>query len=195
MKRLARDSLLSLEAYARQRDELRAAAIAYKKGRRLALGAHVSLLFEDEVTVRYQVQEMLRAERIFDEADIRAEIATYEGLLPDGANWKATMLIEFADAHERRVQLVRLLDVEHRVWVRVGGGERVFAIADEGLPRVRADKTAAVHFLRFELGGERVRALRAGAALAFGIDHPHYHAEIDPLPAALRASLCADFHE
>lgn len=193
MSRIDPASLMSLEVYARRRDTVRAQMIAHKKLRRAALGPSVSLLFEDEAGVRYQVQEMLRAERIFEDAEVQAELAAYEGLLPDGQNWKATMLIEFPEAAERRVRLQRLTGIEDRVWARVAGFEPVFAVANEGMPPPRADKTAAVHFLRFELGAQRTRALLdEGATLALGIDHPRYTAALDPVPEALRASLCGD---
>ncbi len=189
---IERDSLLSLEAYARQRAQFRAEVIAHKKLRTLAVGPHVTLLFEDELTIRYQVQEMLRIERIFEEAGIDDELEAYNPLVPDGQNWKATMLIEFPDEAERHQWLGRLIGVEDRVWVRVAGFEPVFAIADEDLERENEAKTSSVHFLRFELGAGRVAALKSGAALAVGIDHPAYAAVVEPVPEPIRTSLCGD---
>lgn len=189
-----RDSLLSLEAYARQRAEFRARVMAHKKNRALAVGSHVTLLFEDELTIRYQVQEMLRIERIFEEAGIADELAAYNPLVPDGQNWKATMMIEFPEETERKRWLARLIGIEGRVWVQVAGFDPVFAIADEDLGRENDEKTSSVHFLRFELGPHRVWALKSGAALAAGIDHPAYSAVVDPVPEAVRLSLCGELH-
>ncbi|MFC5768085.1 DUF3501 family protein [Thauera sinica] len=189
---IARDSLLSLEQYARQRPEFRARVIAHKKTRTLHAGEHVTLVFEDELTIRYQVQEMLRIERIFEEAGIRDELDAYNPLVPDGQNWKATMLIELPDEAERRIWLARLKGVEDRVWVGVAGFEPVYAIADEDLERENAEKTSSVHFLRFELGPQRSRAMLQGAALAVGIDHTAYTVAVDPVPEAIRNSLCGD---
>src|SRR6266704_318110 len=171
MARIARDSLLTLEAYARERKDFRARVLAHKKPRSVHLGEHVVLLFEDELTIRYQVQEMLRIEKIFEEAGIQDEIDAYNPLIPDGRNLKATMMIEYEDVEERREALSRLKAIEGKAWVRVGAEKRVFAIADEDLERENEDKTSAVHFLRFELGAESAAALKGGAALSIGIDH------------------------
>ena len=192
MPKLSRESLLTLEAYAKARKDFRTQVIAHKKDRTLHLGEHVTLLFEDELTIRYQVQEMLRVEKIFEEAGIQDEPDAYNPLIPDGRNWKATMLIEYEDENERRGALARLKGVETKTWVRVEGCPKVFAIADEDLERETDEKTSSVHFLRFELTDEMVAALKYGMALAVGIDHPHYRAEIDPVPAAVRAALLAD---
>ncbi len=192
MPKLSRDSLMTLEAYAKARKDFRTRVIAHKKDRTLHLGEHVTLLFEDELTIRYQVQEMLRVEKIFEEAGIQDELDAYNPLIPDGRNWKATMLIEYEDENERRGALARLKGVETKTWVRVEGCPKVFAIADEDLERETDEKTSSVHFLRFELTDEMVAALKYGMALAVGIDHPHYRAEIDPVPAAVRAALLAD---
>ena len=192
MSAIARDSLLSLEQYARERAAFRARVIAHKKTRTLALGPNVTLVFEDELTIRYQIQEMLRIERTFEEAGIQDELDAYNPLVPDGRNWKATMLIEFPDEAERKAWLARLIGIEDRVWVRVAGFEPVFAIADEDLERENAEKTSSVHFLRFELGPARVAALQAGAALAAGIDHPNYTVTVDVVPETVRQSLCGD---
>jgi hypothetical protein len=188
---ITRESLLSLEAYARQRGEFRARVIEHKKKRTLHLGAHITLQFEDELTIRYQVQEMLRIERIFEDDGIQGELDAYNPLLPDGGNWKATMLIEYPDADERRGMLARLKGVERRAWVQVEGCERVFAIADEDLERENAEKTSSVHFLRFELSAAMRQRLRDGAAIAAGVDHPEYRASVQA-PPEVRAALAAD---
>jgi hypothetical protein len=188
---IERGSLLSLEAYARQRNEFRAKVIEHKKRRRVHLGEHLTLQFEDELTIRYQVQEMLRIERIFEEDGIRHELDAYNPLVPDGSNWKATMLLEYPDAEERRRVLARLKGIERRVWVQVEGCERVFAIADEDLERENEEKTSSVHFLRFELGSAMRERLRAGAAVTIGVDHPEYRAST-VLPATQREALAAD---
>src|ERR1043166_6559874 len=173
---IARESLLSLEAYARQRNEFRSKVIEHKKGRTVQRGANLTLLFEDELTIRYQVQEMLRIERIFEEDGIQHELDAYNPLVPDGANWKATMLIEYPDAEERRRMLARLKGIERAVWVQVQGCERVLAVADEDLERENEEKTSSVHFLRFELTPAMIAALKSGAGLAIGVDHPEYAA-------------------
>lgn len=192
MKKLARNDLLGLEAYAAQRNDMRAAVIEHKKSRRVALGHHATLIFEDFQTMRYQVQEMLRAERIFEAAEIDDEIGAYNPLIPDGSNWKATFLIEYEDVAERRDALAQLIGVEHRVWVQVGEAARVFALANEDLPRSTDEKTSAVHFLRFELTPQMVAAAKAGAPISVGIDHPRLAYQIDALPEATRDSLVAD---
>jgi Protein of unknown function (DUF3501) len=191
MPAIERDSLLSLEAYARERHAFRARVLEHKKHRSVHLGEHVTLLFEDELTIRYQIQEMLRIERIFEEAGIRHELEAYNPLVPDGGNLKATMLIEYSDPAERQRALARLRGIEDRVWLQVAEGARVHAIADEDLDRENADKTSAVHFLRFELDPGMREALRGGARLAVGIDHPQYQAMVDVAPA-VRAALAAD---
>jgi len=188
---IQRDTLLSLEAYARQRDSFRAQVIAHKKHRTVHLGEHVTLQFEDELTIRYQVQEMLRVERIFEEEGIQGELDAYNPLVPDGGNWKATMLIEYPDPEERRLMLARLKGVERRAWVRVEGSEHVFAIADEDLERENEQKTSSVHFLRFELEPAMREHLRKGARLEMGVDHPAYSATIEVGPE-VRAALAKD---
>jgi hypothetical protein len=189
---LTPDDLMTLEAYSRARNDFRARVIAHKKARAVALGEHVTLLFEDELTIRYQVQEMLRAERIFEQDGIRDELQAYNPLIPDGSNWKATMLIEYPDPAERAQMLARLKGVEDRVWVRVEGAARVYAIADEDLERENETKTSAVHFLRFELTAAMVQSLKGGAALGMGVDHAAYAATVDELGDATRAALLAD---
>ena len=191
MPRITRDSLMTLEAYARERAQFRSRVMAHKKDRTLHLGEHVTLIFEDELTVRYQVQEMLRVERIFEEAGIQDELDAYNPLIPDGANWKATMLIEYPDVEERQRMLARLIGVEDRVWVQVEGHARVYAVADEDLERENEEKTSSVHFLRFELDAAMRTALKGGAALAVGVDHPNYSARVTVEPAML-ASLAGD---
>lgn len=192
MQKVTRESLLSLEAYARVRREYRARVIAHKKHRTVHLGEHLTLIFEDETTIRYQVQEMLRAERTFEDAGIQDELDAYNPLVPDGSNWKATMMIEYGDPLVRAAQLAKLKGIEDRVWVQAGQGAAVYAIADEDLERENEDKTSAVHFLRFELPSEAVAALKQGAALAMGVDHPEYNAVLPEVPAAVRDSLVRD---
>ena len=189
---ITRDSLLTLEAYARTRNDFRAHVLAHKKPRAVALGEHVTLLFEDELTIRYQIQEMLRVEKTFEDAGIQDELDAYNPLVPDGSNFKATMLIEYPDVDERTRALARLKGIEDRVWVQVEGCAKVFAIADEDLPRENEQKTSAVHFLRFELTPEMVAALKYGVALGIGVDHPAYRAEIPAVGAATRMALLAD---
>jgi hypothetical protein len=167
--------------------------LEHKRDRQLAVGPHVTWLFEDRLTVQYQVQEMLRAERIFEPEGIEEELESYNPLIPDGRNWKATLLIEFPDETERRQQLALLKGIEDRCWVQVARFERVFAISDEDLERENEEKTSAVHFLRFELTAPMISALRGGAGLGVGIDHPAYRHTIQPVRDASRTSLLADF--
>jgi len=191
MPRVERDSLLSLEGYARERNAFRARVIEHKKRRAVALGEHVTLQFEDELTMRYQIQEMLRIERIFEEVGIQQELDAYNPLVPDGSNLKATMMIEYPDVTERQRALARLKGIEERVWVQVEGCARVYAIADEDLERENEEKTSAVHFLRFELDQEMRKALRYGVGLAIGVDHPQYQASVEAAPE-VRTALAAD---
>ena len=192
MPRITPESLLTLEAYAKARSEFRARVIAHKKNRIVHLGTHVTLIFEDELTMRYQIQEMLRTERIFEEEGIAQELDAYNPLVPDGANWKATMMIEYPDEAERRAMLSKLIGVDDRVWVQVKGCPRVYAIADEDLERETGEKTASVHFLRFELEPAMIARLKSGAALSGGVDHANYAATVSPLDAAVTASLVND---
>lgn len=192
MTTISRDSLMTLEAYAKARKDFRARVLAHKKNRTVHLGEHVTLLFEDELTVRYQVQEMLRIEKIFEDAGIQDELDAYTPLIPDGRNWKATMMIEYEDPDERKAALARLLGVEARTWVRVEGSPKVCAIADEDLERANAEKTSSVHFLRFELTQEMTEALQHGGALAIGVDHAACTVALDPVPAPVRQALLAD---
>ncbi len=193
MPRITRESLLTLEAYARARKEFRAKVLAHKKPRTIHLGEHLTLVFEDELTLRYQIQEMLRIEKTFEDAGIQDELDAYNPLVPDGTNLKATMLIEYEDVDERRVALGRLKGIEDRVWVQVEGCPKVHAIADEDLERENAEKTSAVHFLRFEFSPEMIAALKYGVGLGIGVDHPNYAAAIPALGAESRAALAADF--
>ena len=189
---ITRESLMTLEAYARTRKEFRSRVLAHKKARKVALGDSITLIFEDELTLRYQIQEMLRVERIFEESGIQDELDAYNPLVPDGSNWKATMLIEYADPDERRRELAQLKGVEDRVWVRVAGCDRVFAIADEDIERENDVKTSSVHFLRFELTDAMKQALHGGAALGIGVDHAHVIAANDPVGTDVRESLLGD---
>jgi hypothetical protein len=192
MSHIDPDTLMTLEAYAKARKDFRARVLAHKKDRTVALGEHLTLIFEDELTIRYQVQEMLRVERIFEEEGIRDELAAYDPLIPDGSNWKATMLIEYPDVAERQAQLAVLRGIEDKVWIEVAGHARVYAIADEDMDRSNDEKTSAVHFLRFELTPPMIAALRAGGDLAIGVAHPAYTAQIDRVPPAVKSSLAGD---
>ena len=191
MTRLSRADLLTLEAYAKIRKSSKPAAIAHRRLRSLALGEHINLQFEDRQTIQRQVQEMLHIEKIFDDDGIQSEIDAYAPLIPDGSNWKATLLIEYPDAHERKRELARLIGVEDRVFAEVEGHSRVFAIADEDLDRSTDEKTSAVHFLRFEFNLAQRAAIRAGAAVKIGCDHTHHPAHVTLTPEIL-ASLAGD---
>ena len=190
--RLAHSNLWSLEEYATRRDDFRRQIIEHKKHRRVALGAHATLIFEDFLTMKYQVQEMLRAERIYDPNEIADEIATYQPLIPDGSNWKATFMIEYEDVAERREALARLQGVEHKVWVQVHDHPKVFAIANEDLPRSTEEKTAAVHFLRFELTRAMIDDVRRDVSITMGVDHSELAAHEATLSPETRASLARD---
>jgi hypothetical protein len=194
MDKLNRDSLYSLEKYAEIRNEFRDEIIRHKRNRRLALGTNATLYFEDNLTMKYQVQEMLRIERIFEAAGIEEELAAYNPLIPDGSNWKATFMVEFPDEAERTAMLKQLINVENRVWMQVGDLDRIRPIADEDLERSDDEKTSAVHFLRFELSAEQVQALKEGAELAAGIDHDSYQVDIRPVAANIRDSLIGDLN-
>jgi hypothetical protein len=192
MPQLTPASLMTLEAYSKSRNEFRARIIAHKKQRTVHLGEHVTLIFEDELTIRYQVQEMLRIEKIFEEAGIVGELESYNPLIPDGTNLKATMLIEYTSVPERQRALALLKGVERRVFVEVEGQDRVYAIADEDLDRENDEKTSAVHFLRFELGAPMIAALKSGAQMKAGCDHPQYLAQLNELAPEVLASLVGD---
>lgn len=192
MDKLSRADLYSLEEYSEARDEFRNRVLAHKRNRRIDLGTNAALYFEDRLTMQYQIQEMLRIERIFESAGINEELDAYNPLIPDGSNWKATFMIEFPDAGQRRAMLEKLVGIEDRVYVRVDGFDRVYAIADEDLDRENETKTSAVHFLRFELPADAVSALKSGATLSAGIDHENYAVEIAPIADGIRQSLVAD---
>lgn len=191
MNALTRADLLSLEQYAEVRSQMRAEVMAHKCHRRVPVGAHVTLYFEDRFTIRYQIQEMLRVERIFEGAEIQGELDAYNPLIPDGDNWKATFMIEYPDVEERRRALALMVGIENRVWVEAQGQGRVYAIADEDLERTTADKTSSVHFLRFQLPPPFVRAVLAGVRVVVGIDHPAYPQQVE-LAEAVRDSLASD---
>lgn len=191
MPQIQRSSLMTLEAYARERPQFRARVMAHKKNRTVSLGDHITLIFEDELTVRYQVQEMLRVERIFEAQGIEDELAAYNPLIPNGRNLKATMMLEFPDPYVRRKWLADLMGVEDKVWVEVAGHERVWAVADEDLERENEHKTSSVHFLRFELTERMAQTLKKGAGLTIGVDHPRYTAKLET-PPAVRDALARD---
>lgn len=192
MPQITRDSLLTLEVYSGVRNEMRQQLMEHKKNRMVQLGEHVTLIFEDETTMRYQIQEILRAEKIFESADIQGELDAYNPLVPDGSNWKATMMIQYPDENERRRRLAELKNIEDHVWVQIEGHDRVYAIADEDMDRTNDDKTSAVHFLRFELTPSMLPTAKSGVAIAMGIDLPAYTAETSEIPSATRASLVGD---
>ncbi|MCU0810329.1 MAG: DUF3501 family protein [Thiobacillaceae bacterium] len=192
MPQITRDSLLTLEGYAKVRPAMRAEIMAHKKNRMVELGDHVTLIFEDEKTMRYQIQEMLRAERTFEEAGIQDELDAYNPLVPDGTNWKATMMIQYSDPDERKDALARLMGIEDRIWVQVADQPKVFAIADEDLERETEEKTSSVHFLRFEFDPTSIAAAKSGAAIRMGIDLDAYRIEPMTLAENTRAALVVD---
>jgi hypothetical protein len=192
MPKLTRTDLYSLEKYAEVRPQFRAKVIEHKKNRRVPLGEHAALYFEDALTMQYQVQEMLRLERMFEPEPIQEELDVYNPLIPDGHNWKATFMVEYPDEAERRAALARLIGVENAVWMQVEGFDKVRPIVNEDLDRSADDKTASVHFMRFELSPGMVAAVKRGAAISAGIDHPNLQTSLSPLPAPLRDALAAD---
>jgi hypothetical protein len=192
MQKLKREDLYTLEKYAEIRPRFRAEVMAHKKARQLPLGDHATLYFEDRLTMQYQVQEMLRVERIFEAAAIEEELAAYNPLIPDGDNWKATFMIEYSDPEERREALMRLLGIEACVWLRVAGFDKVQPIANEDLERSTEEKTSSVHFMRFQLSPEMIAAAKAGAAISAGIEHDNYHVSVDPIPETVREALVSD---
>ncbi len=192
MDKLTRETLYSLEQYAEHREGFREAVMAHKRDRRLALGTNATLYFEDRMTMQYQVQEMLRIERIFEADGIQEELNAYNPLIPDGTNWKATFMVEFPDAEERKGMLERLVGVEHKVWMQIGDLPRISPIADEDLDRSDEHKTSAVHFLRFELDDEQITLLKNGATLSAGIAHDNYQVEINPVEERIRRALLND---
>ncbi|MHB8534376.1 MAG: DUF3501 family protein [Sulfuricaulis sp.] len=192
MKKLMRGDLYPLEKYVEIRPQFRGQVMAHKKNRQVAIGPNATLYFEDRLTMQYQVQEMLRIERIFESRGIDEELEAYNPLIPDGSNWKATFMVEYPDVDERREALRRLKGIDARVWARVAGFEPVRPHADEDMEREDADKTSAVHFMRFELTPAMIKAVKQGAAVAMGIDHPAYTHQVDPLPQTVRDSLAQD---
>ena len=192
MKKLTRDDLYKLEDYAGNRADIRARVLAHKRNRKVHIGPAATLYFEDRQTIQYQIQEMLRVERIFEAAGIQEELDAYNPLIPDGSNWKATFMIEEPDVELRRDLLTRLIGVEDTVWVRVDGNEPVYAVADEDLERNTAEKTSSVHFMRFELDDRMVADLKAGASLSMGIDHRNYNHQVEPVATPVRDALLAD---
>lgn len=192
MQKLTRDQLMPLEQYAKVRNDFRAKVMAHKKNRQVQVGPNVTLYFEDRLTMHYQIQEMLRAERVFEAEGIEDELNAYNPLIPDGTNWKATFMIEFPDVEERQKALARMVGIEDKVWVQVEGHTKVWAIADEDLERATADKTSSVHFLRFELTPPMIAAVKAGATLGMGIEHPAYLHALTPVPGPIRDALAAD---
>jgi len=189
---ISRESLMTLETYAKQRPEFRKQVMQHKKNRTVHLGNHVTLLFEDDMTLRYQVQEMLRIEKIFEEEGIQSELDAYNPLCPDGSNFKATMLIEYGNVAERKVALAKMIGIEYRLFVQVEGQARVYAIADEDLDRENEEKTSAVHFVRFELTADMKAALKGGAQMMIGCDHPNYLVHLEELPQETLAALLKD---
>ena len=193
MQKLTRNDLMNLEQYAEARKDFRSKLMAHKKNRVINVGLHATLHFEDRLTMQYQIQEMLRAERIFEAEGIQEELDAYNPLIPDGTNLKATFMIEYDDPKERQVALQKMLGIEKRVWVKVSGFDPVFAIADEDLERETEDKTSSVHFLRFELDSPMISAVKQGADISVGIDHVAYTEALEPLPKTNRDSLAQDF--
>jgi hypothetical protein len=192
MKKLARRDLMSLEQYATDRARLRSEVIAHKQLRNVHVGPNMTWCFEDYTTIRYQILEMLRAERIFESEGIQGELEAYNPLIPDGSNWKVTLLLEFPDPDVRRTALEKLIGVEDRCWIRVSEMQRVFAVADEDMERENDEKTSAVHFLRFELSPSMVDAMKSGASLCIGVDHDDYRHSLSPLPDPVRDALSRD---
>ena len=192
MSKLTRKDLYSLEDYTEMRDDYRKKIMAHKKNRRLELGNNILLSFEDKLIMQYQVQEMLKAEKIFDAAGIEEELAVYNPLIPDGTNWKATMLIQYPDVEQRQLQLSRLIGIEDLIWLQVEGFDKVYAIADEDLERDNAEKTSAVHFLRFELDIDMITAVKSGSNISAGVEHENYQQVVSPVSSHLRDSLASD---
>jgi len=192
MSKLKHEDLMSLEEYHEARDDFRSRAMAHKKTRRVQLDEHASLYFEDRLTMQYQIQEMLRIEKIFQKEGIQEELDAYNPLIPDGSNWKATFMIEYPDVEERRKMLAKLVGIEHKVWVKVNGFDKVYAIANEDLERSTEEKTSSVHFLRFELTPEMIEGVKKGEPIYMGIDHPEYRVEVGPIPEDTARALAED---
>jgi hypothetical protein len=192
MDKLTRNDLYSLEKYAEVRPQFRADVMKHKRERKAPVGPNVTLHFEDRLTMQYQIQEMLRAERIYESAGIEEELESYNPLIPDGSNFKATMMVEFDDVEERKQALAKLIGIEDKTWVQVSGFDKVYAIADEDMERDTEEKTSSVHFMRFELSPEMVEAAKSGAAISVGVDHDNYRHQVEPLPQGIRDSLARD---
>jgi hypothetical protein len=192
MNKLTRSDLYNLEKYAEVRDDFSNRVMKHKKNRRVAIGDHAALYFEDRMTIQYQVQEMLRVERIFEPDGIEEELDVYNPLIPDGSNWKATFMVEYEDVKERQRALSQMIDIEERVWVKVAGFDRVWAVADEDLERSSTEKTSSVHFLRFELTPDMITAVKSGASVSIGIEHDAYNYMVDPVSDTVRQSLASD---
>ena len=192
MRKITRDNLHSLEEYDMIRSEFRKRVMVHKQNRRLPIGPNATLYFEDTMTIQYQIQEMLRIERIFEAEAIQEELDAYNPLIPDGSNWKATFMIEYGDETERRRQLAKMMGIEKTMWLRIGDSAKIVPIADEDLERTEEDKTSSVHFLRFELSPDMITALHKGAPITAGIDHPVYTHTVDPVPENIRQALLAD---
>ncbi len=193
MPKLTPNSLLSLEEYSKQRADFRSKVMAHKKNRQVHLGDHATLYFEDSLTMQYQVQEMLRIEKIFEEEGIHEELAAYNPLIPDGKNLKATFMVEYADVEERKEALAKLIGIEDKVWIQIEGHDKVYPVANEDLERTTEEKTSSVHFMRFEFSDDMIAAAKQGAAMAIGIEHENYQVEVNPLAGNIRDSLVADF--
>lgn len=193
MTKLTHVDLMTLETYSRERNDFRAKVMSHKKNRRVTLGDNATLYFEDKLTIQYQIQEMLRIEKIFEQAAIDEELNAYNPLIPNGQNWKATFMIEYVDVNERRIALEKLLGIEDTIWVQIAGFDKVFAIADEDLPRANSEKTSAVHFMRFELNDEMTKAAKEGSAITFGSDHQNLK-KLNSINTEIKESLIADFN-
>lgn len=192
MQKLTRKDLYSLEEYTEMRDDFRKKMIAHKEDRRLELGENILMMFEDRLIMQYQVQEMLKAEKIFEAEGIEEELGAYNPLIPDGTNWKATMLIQYTDVEERQQKLSQLIGIENKIWMQVEGFDKVFAIADEDLERDTEEKTSAVHFMRYELDNDMITAVKTGAAISAGVEHENYQAIMNPIVSNIRDSLASD---
>ena len=193
MSKLTPANLLSLEEYSKQRTDFRSKVMAHKKNRQVNLGDHATLYFEDDLTMQYQVQEMLRIERIFEEEGINEELAAYNPLIPDGSNLKATFMVEYEDVEERKAALANLIGIENKVWIQVAGFDKIYPIANEDLERTTEEKTSSVHFLRFEFTPDMIAAAKQGADMAMGIEHENYYVEMNPVATNIRDALVADF--
>ena len=193
MPKLTPNNLLSLEDYSKQRADFRSKVMAHKKNRQVHLGEHATLYFEDSLTMQYQVQEMLRIEKIFEEEGIQEELSAYNPLIPDGKNLKATFMVEYDDVEERKAALAKLIGIEDKVWIQIKGFDKVYPIANEDLERTTEEKTSSVHFMRFEFNDEMIAAAKQGAPMAMGIEHENYQVELSPLADNIRDALVADF--